>query len=383
MSISHQLALAGCTLGFLASVASCGSDDDAASNTGGSAGSAGATGGSAGASSGGSGGGASGASGSGGTSGSSGSSGASGSGGTAGSTGEIPTEADLRVAFIGDSGKGSNFVKVLNLIKAEGADFVLHQGDFDYQEKPAEFFPVINSVLGAKYPYFGSVGNHDDNAWAGYAAEFEKRMKDNGVTIEEGDLSDENYAFNYKGLKVVLAGENGKNVEHAAHVDTYLKNDKHIWKVCSWHKNQNAMQVGGKGNEMGWPIYENCRKYGGIIATGHEHSYSRTRTLTSMENQTVDSTCLDAGKLCVGPGRTFAFVSGLGGIGIRNQDRCLPFTFPYGCKQEWAFIYTSDQNAEYGALFIDFNINGNPKAAKGYFKNVSDKVVDQFTITRD
>ena len=388
---SYHLVLGAATLGFVFYTASCSSDSESDPGSGGNAGTGGgaagtASGGSAGDGSGGGGlSGSGGVSGSGGTAGAGGAAGGGGSGntgGSAGASGEIPTEANLRVAFIGDSGMGTNFIKVLNLIKNEGADFVLHQGDFDYKEQPKLFFTVVNGVLGSNYPYFGSVGNHDDNAWAGYSAEFIKRMKSNGVTIEEGDLTDENYAFNYKGLKVVLEGENGKNAAFAKHVDDHLKNDKHIWKVCSWHKNQKAMQVGGKGDEMGWGVYENCRKYGAIIATGHEHSYSRTRTLTNMQNQTVDAACKDPAKPCVGPGRTFAFVSGLGGVSIREQKRCKPTTFPYGCNKEWAFIYTSDQNADYGALFIDFNVNGDPKQAKGYFKTVGKKTVDQFTITR-
>ena len=80
-------------------------------------------------------------------------------------------------------------------------------------------------------------------------------------------------------------------------------------------------------------------------------------------------------------GATFVLVSGLAGQSIRNQDRCLPTSYPYGCKGEWASIYTSDQNARYGALFIEFNVDGDPNKARGYFKDVGGRVVDQFTVT--
>ena len=142
------------------------------------------------------------------------------------------------------------------------------------------------------------------------------------------------------------------------------------------------MQVGGKTDEMGWDVYETCRQQGAIIETGHEHSYERTKTLTSMSSQIVDSTCSSAGSLCVGPGRTFANVVGLGGNSVRNQQRCLPTTPPYGCNGEWAFIYASDQSATLGAQFIVFNA-GAPNVATGYFKNVNGQIVDQFTITHD
>jgi len=96
----------------------------------------------------------------------------------------------------------------------------------------------------------------------------------------------------------------------------------------------------------------------------------------------VDSTCSSADHLCLGPGRTFVNVVGLGGNSVRAQSRCLPTTFPYGCNGEWAFIYTSDQSATHGAQFMVFN-DGSPNAATGYFKNVEGQTVDAFTITHD
>lgn len=278
--------------------AACGSDDDAGS--GGSAGS-GATagtsgsGGSSGGSSGGTGGtaGAGASAGSGGSSATGGASGAGGGGGSAGNGGAsgIATDPNLRVAFIGDSGEGANFKSVLALIKAEKADFVLHQGDFDYSNDPDGFFQAITDTLGAKYPYFASVGNHDAGSWSGYVTHIKQRMADNNVTPDDPDLSDQKYAIEYRGLKVVFVGEDGKNTQYANYLNDQLTGDDHIWKICSWHKNQKQMQVGGKGDEMGWDVYENCRKLGGIIATGHEHSYERTKTLSNMQNQTVDSSC--------------------------------------------------------------------------------------------
>jgi hypothetical protein len=77
------------------------------------------------------------------------------------------------------------------------------------------------------------------------------------------------------------------------------------------------------------------------------------------------------------------FVSGLGGRNIRNQDRCLPTTPPYGCNGEWATIYTSDQGTRYGALFIIFNMNGDAYQAHGYFKNIDGQIVDEFDIVAD
>ena len=53
-----------------------------------------------------------------------------------GAPGPIPTDPGLKVAFIGDSGNGANFGRVLGLIRSEGAAMVMHQGDFDYANDP-------------------------------------------------------------------------------------------------------------------------------------------------------------------------------------------------------------------------------------------------------
>jgi hypothetical protein len=39
---------------------------------------------------------------------------------------------DFKVAFIGDQGLTDDSKEVLRLIRDEGAEMVLHQGDFDY-----------------------------------------------------------------------------------------------------------------------------------------------------------------------------------------------------------------------------------------------------------
>ena len=80
----------------------------------------------------------------------------------------IPTDVDLRVAFIGDQELGSNSISVLKLIKDEGTHMVLHQGDFDYVNDPDKWDRQISNVLGSDFPYFASIGNHDLNELYGY-----------------------------------------------------------------------------------------------------------------------------------------------------------------------------------------------------------------------
>jgi len=312
--------------------------------------------------------------------GSGGATGAGGSGtggsGTAGSSSSnVPTDPNLKVAFIGDTSTGTNFTSVLNLIKTEGASAVVVEGDMSYSADPTTWWSNVESVLGTTFPVFISRGNHDDSSWSGYLPKAANHL---GGAVREAGAHDANYKTTWRGLVIatVRVGDTG------ARITPLLSNDPHIWKICNWHHNQQAMQVGGKTNEMGWDVYETCRLQGAIIQTGHEHSYERTRTLSSVSSQIVDSTCAGASNLCVGPGRSFVNVVGLGGNSVRTQARCLPTTFPYGCNGEWAFIYTSDQGATHGAQFITFNA-GAPKIASGYFKNINGQTVDTFTITHD
>jgi predicted phosphodiesterase len=314
-----------------------------------------------------------GATGSGGTSGANGTAGASGTGGA--TTGSVSTDPNLKIGFIGDTHTDTNFTNVLNLVKNEGASALVVEGDMSYVADPAAWWDALEAVLGTSYPVFISRGNHDDSSWSGYLPKAANHL--GGATREAG-AHDANYKTTYKGLVIatIKRGDSGSNL------GPFLQGDPHIWKVCNWHQNQQAMQIGGKGDEMGWDVYETCRQQGAIIQTGHEHSYERTKTLTSMASQTVDSSCAGASALCVGPGRTFVTVTGLGGNSVRDQTRCLPSTPPYGCNGEWAFIYTSNQSATHGAQFITFNAGG-PKIATGYFKNINGATVDTFTINHD
>ena len=301
----------------------------------------------------------------------------------------VPPE-NFKVAFIGDQEINANAEAVLQLISDEGADMVIHLGDFGYgnetdPQTAIDWDAQVTSILGASYPYFGAVGNHDNGNWSTYQTLFEDRLALVPGASCTGDYGVE-AACTYQGIFFILSGIGTRASlpsDDPAHL-TYLANelaaDDSIWSICAWHKNQTAMQVGFKLNEVGWGAYDTCRQEGAIIATGHEHSYSRTMTLTSMQNQLTTPLWPNADEVSVGNGNTFAFVSGLAGRSIRNQDRCLPIAPPYGCNGEWASIYTSDQSATYGAMFIEFHVDGDPRKANGYFKDINLNVIDTFTI---
>jgi hypothetical protein len=289
---------------------------------------------------------------------------------------------NFKVAFIGDQGLGPDASAVLNLIKLEGAQAVMHSGDLDYADNPAAWEAQINGVLGADFPYFVSIGNHDELKWAaagGYQQYVESRFARLGIgwTGRLGVRS----TFHYKGLFFVLTAPGITSGFDDGASDLYIRDqlaaDNSVWSICSWHKNQRLMQVGTKTDETGWGAYEEARKGGAIIATAHEHSYSRTHLLGSMSGQTVAST---SNTLTLTKGKSFAFVSGLGGQSVRPQSLG---------GNWWASVYASTclagdvvcrPNAVAGALFGVFNVDGQPNKALFYFKDVNGKVVDSFVV---
>jgi hypothetical protein len=295
--------------------------------------------------------------------------------------GQAVPPANFKVAFMGDQGLGGNAVAVLNLIKAEGAQAVLHSGDFDYADNPAAWEAQINGVLGTDFPYFATIGNHDMVAWrgaGGYQQYLSNRFNRLGVSWE-GDLGVQS-SFHYGGIFFVLTAPGLAGFDSGAS-DLYIKDrlaaDRSLWSVSSWHTNMRLMQAGGKPDEAGWGVYEEARKGGAIIATAHEHSYSRTHLLSSMMNQTVASA---SNTLTLTKGHSFAFVSGLGGHSVRPQLLSGDW---------WASIYASTclagdavcrPGANHGALFGVFNVDGRPDKAFFYFKDIDGRVVDSFTV---
>ena len=285
---------------------------------------------------------------------------------------------DLTIAFIGDQGSGAGARAVLELIRAEGADLVLHQGDFDYKGDPAAWDRLITAVLGPEFPYFASVGNHDRKRFFGTGG-YQDLLKRRLARVPGARCIDDlgvRSVCTYRNLFMVFSGigtipRRPDDRRHIAYIRGKLAASGALWKICSWHKNQRAMQLGKKKDAVGWAAYEACREAGAIIATGHEHSYSRTHLLSHFENRTILST---SPILRIGRGRTFAFVSGLGGKSIRRQRRDGPW---------WAAKYSKDQGASHGAVFCVLGDGGRSNRASCYFKGIDGTIADRFLIVNE
>lgn len=279
--------------------------------------------------------------------------------------------AQVTVAFTGDQGTGDSARAVLQLIEDEGADLLLIQGDLGYGSRSADqWIENIDGILGSDFPVLLSVGNHENHEWPEYQRWLLQRIVDLPELICEGNPGVKAHCT-FRGISIVQVAQGVDEVEgvaarddYAQYLDQELADASNVWRICSWHKNQKSMQVGGKNDETGWDVYAACLKNGAIVATAHEHSYSRTYSMTDFENKVLAHR---NNLLEVGPGRSFAFVSGLGGINIRKQRRA---------GHWWASVYTANQQATYGALFCTFE----DKDADCRFKAVNGYVPDEFAL---
>jgi uncharacterized protein YjbI with pentapeptide repeats len=275
-----------------------------------------------------------------------------------------------KVAFIGDTGAGSNFQKVLNLIKSESAELTIIIGDTSYDKnKDDDWDRMVRDTLG-KDPAIVVAGNHDfnDSDFNNISIYGKKRL-DQANDVYCTGYYGEKMTCNFKGVYFVMSSVDvsGSQLNHNSFISNSLDSAPvGAWRICTWHKNQHDMQAGGKVNATGWGVYEACREKGAIIATGHEHSYSRTHLLSDMSEKIIAN---KSSTLTVSEGNTFAFVNGLGGRSIREQKNK---------GDHWAKIYTSTQNATYGVLFGTFYKN----KAEFYFKNINGEIIDQFTVMK-
>jgi predicted phosphodiesterase len=310
---------------------------------------------------------------------------------------------DLIVAFIGDQGNNEDAQAVLALIKNEGAQAVVHNGDFDYANSPSGWVTMIDGGLDASFPYFAVFGNHEGAVQTGYAQALANRA--NGIP-EMRDNCTGTYGYNtscnFRGIRIVQScvglGELdpircGKDAAQPInHIHDSLANDNSIWSICNWHKVQAQMTVGDNTDEAGWQAYQECMNAGAIVITAHNHTYSRSYTLTDIANTNVSANKGAIGThdvMQVGPGRTFALVVGIGGRAL--------YTRKAAPEAWWASYYTDTRwrqsgttgdgllspSGKQGALFIKFNAGGDPRRAEAWVKDVTPitpRIMDTFTI---
>ncbi|MDZ7291796.1 MAG: T9SS type A sorting domain-containing protein [candidate division KSB1 bacterium] len=280
------------------------------------------------------------------------------------------TPPNFKIAIIADGGLGDSDKLVFQMIKSEGAQAVVHGGDLCVKDGGvAVWDAMITDILGVNFPFFAAIGDDDGDFWDGahgIQQYLMNRLNRIGIAWD-GNLGIKS-SLRYKGIFIMLLSPGIRDSGHDLYIREKLAAEKSIWRICSWHKVMRLMQVADKPDGTGWGVYEEARLGGAMTFTGHAHTYTRTHLLSSMMHQTIAST---SNTLHIENGKSFVAVSGLAGEGRAAQQLSGDW---------WAKIYTKTQNAEYGALFAIFNVEGMPNKAKFYFKNIKGEIIDSFTV---
>lgn len=405
---------------------------------------------------------------------------------------------EVKIAFLGDQGlqdvSGQYPDNVLAMLQNVGVDAISLGGDFGYLDDsgagtaydtaPSRWFAMhqerfYNSQGQLTIPILSTIGNHEENQWEdfekstggtamGYKNYLKKFYNDYKAYEEANpetalslnctfkDNADgqnnqigmnqkcllENINLVYSGIGEVESGDGSSiqgstKADYLQYLDESLGAENTPWNVCNWHRNNNLLQPGSKtGDKVGYEAYNLCRKYGAIIASYHEHSYSRTHEISKYSKGTGDLS--DA--MTVAPeslssngteirlvdnqndlvGSNFTFVSGLGGQSIRSESRAegqsrwltsYPWWAAYSLRQNsersqaeynaWnanastlpnkkiidsSSTPWSERTVSDGALVCTFNYRNNPRETFCEFINVdradgTTDFVDRFTIT--
>ncbi len=317
---------------------------------------------------------------------------------------------NFKVALVGDAGnpeipeKENTVRQVLELIKNEGTQLVIHQGDLGY-EAPDEWVRGVDSILGDDFPYFYTIGNHDggDHWLRVYRPYLENRVAQLeellGKQICWGTVGDNasnsgvgiSLACEYKGVFFVLsdigiwpdsADELSQQVrkESLGFMEEHLLKTRSLWRISSWHYHHHMTIAPSIPVPIGWDPFKLSRQFGSIVAVGHSHTYSRTKSLSSFSGPDVSTKWPDPKSIHIDKGTSMGVVTGLGGRTIHDQTTCFEGESESQFCSQWASIYTGTQGAKNGALFLELHVDGDPRKARGYFKNIAGEVIDEFTL---
>ena len=276
----------------------------------------------------------------------------------------------IKIAIIGDQSISDNAHKLLKMIKDEGVELLLINGDFDYKNNPAAWKKMHDDILGSDFPIIAVAGNHDaDDSWELWQ-EYQRITADwdaNPNLSCTGTPGEESSCI-YKGIKIVSVSPNQFDYDHVKYINKELDGDNG-WKICAWHKNMTKMQTGNKPYETGWGVYEACKEQGALITTAHEHAYARSYLFSDIEHQVIANNDPKTAKLS--RGETVVILSGLGGKSSRPLQRD---------DSWWAHRENANTGAVAGVLICSFGKASNK--ADCYFKDIKKGVVDTFTLTK-
>ena len=248
-----------------------------------------------------------------------------GGGGSSGGGGDTPSGAGIKFAAAGDwgSGRNKNWEKVVAGMKKENVSVVLVPGDMSYTNVGG-FKPVTDAIKAIPAKVLGAQGNHDGSE---YASLFDAYS--NSVTTI-GNVSFMSLNSNSTGSAVSYAKANMSKMTAK-------------WKVVFFHHPVYTVKS-NHGATMQSIQPELAGKVDLCIAA-HNHNYQRFEPIAGVTH----------------------IISGLGGEG------------PYGVG---AYSGTPANAKKYNSTFGFVVLTTTDTNMSGKFIDVSDKVIDTFTITK-
>eukprot|EP01125_Pyxidicula_operculata_P013425 TRINITY_DN4453_c0_g1_i1.p1 TRINITY_DN4453_c0_g1~~TRINITY_DN4453_c0_g1_i1.p1 ORF type:complete len:853 (+),score=184.51 TRINITY_DN4453_c0_g1_i1:53-2560(+) len=286
---------------------------------------------------------------------------------------------NLTLAFYGDQGVDDNVlngrrIQYMKLLKEEeGVSAIFHAGDFDYNNNPTLWDDRITMALGSDFPYFSTIGNHDQPQWLNYRKKIHDRWNKFGAKCY-GDVGRDNIC-SFKGFTFVLSGVGTSSTWETSLIEKGFNYFGGLWRMCMWHKNQHILQVGEKSDEVGWDPYNACKDAGAFIINGHEHSYCRSKTISSYKPESPDFIDGSGEELVTRSGESWLAVAGTAGMDIRPCSGNLRYN-PW-----WSSVLCSPDFTDMGALICKFNLNGVKNRAYCYFLSNKKEILDSFYVT--
>lgn len=297
------------------------------------------------------------------------------------------------VALFADAGMDPLCEDVLRLMRAEGAQLVLHGGDIAYEGKsdgqPRRWLDMVQRILGDT-SYIAVMGNHDNGlsgpGWGVTESYQAISTRINPIGKCQG-WTGVKQVCTMNGITVVFVAPGVVGTGHSYFIAEAFKAYPSRWRICVWHKNMALMQAGTKSDEVGWPVYEECRRHGALILTGHEHIYARSFEMSSFIRQKVssfESSRLSPTRLRVErnvsgiTGTSMVMVVGTGGFSLRQLGDT-------SNNPWWASALSYDQGLEAGTAICKFNLNGDEGLAYCYYKDPTrpNVILDEWYIRTD
>jgi hypothetical protein len=168
------------------------------------------------------------------------------------------------------------------------------------------------------------------------------------------------------------------------------------WKLVGYHFTLTSMNPGIKGDENTYKFFDLIRQYGAIGAQAHTHTVMASCPVMSVFSKGAAIKChpdfgMNLEDRFVLPGTGLFVDASTGGKEVRSRGRCKSAT-EAGCTHMVDIIskegYTRIDGTSYskfnglGAMFIIFNVGGDPSKALAYFKSIDGQVIFKFNISR-